>query len=60
MQYLRFLAFLSKADWHSLGSVTMPWTHSQTRDFPKCAYQAVDIIRVVEDVNRDAQAFASR
>jgi len=29
-------------------------------DFPKCAYQAVDVIKVVEDVEGDAQAFASR
>ena len=57
---MRFLAFLSaRLTMNSLGiSQCLGAIHSG--DFPKCAYQAVDVIKVVEDVEGDAQAFASR
>src|SRR5262249_4342714 len=61
VEHLRFLAFfLATQTGHSPGPVSQCLGPTHRRDFPKCAYQAVDIIKVVADVDRDARAFASR
>jgi hypothetical protein len=58
VEHLRFLAFFA-ADWRILRAVSPCIGATHRREFPQSGYKAVDIIKVVENVNGDAQAFPS-